>query len=34
MIPIYNYERIDGVSMGGSLDPALANIILTEFEHY
>ena len=28
------YEQIDGVSMGGSLGPVLANIILTEFEHY
>ena len=26
------YEQIDGVSMGGSLGPVLANIILTEFE--
>ena len=26
------YEQIDGVSMGGSLGPALANIIMTEFE--
>ena len=26
------YEQIDGVSMGSSLGPVLANIILTEFE--
>ena len=26
------YEQIDGVSMGGSLGPVLANIIMTEFE--
>ena len=26
------YEQIDGVSMGGSLGPVFANIILTEFE--
>ena len=26
------YEEIDGVSMGGSLGPVLANIIMTEFE--
>ena len=26
------YEQTDGVSMGGSLGPVLANIILTEFE--
>ena len=26
------YEQIDGVSMGGSLGPVMANIILTEFE--
>ena len=26
------YEQIDGVSMGGSLGPVLANIILTELE--
>ena len=26
------YEQIDGVSMGGSLGPVLANIILKEFE--
>ena len=27
------YEQTDGVSMGGSLGPVLANIIMTEFEH-
>ena len=27
------YEQTDGVSMCGSLDPVLANIIMTEFEH-
>ena len=27
------YEQIDGVSMGGSLGPVLANIIMTEFEN-
>ena len=26
-------EQTDGVSMGGSLGPVLANIIMTEFEH-
>ena len=26
------YEQIDGVSMGESLGPVLANIIMTEFE--
>ena len=26
------YEQIDGVNMGGSLSPVLANIIMTEFE--
>ena len=26
------YEQTDGVSMGGSLGPVLANIIMTEFE--
>ena len=26
------YEQIDGVSMGGSLGPVLANMIMTEFE--
>ena len=26
------YEQIDGLSMGGSLGPVLANIIMTEFE--
>ena len=26
------YEQTDGVSLGGSLGPVLANIILTEFE--
>jgi hypothetical protein len=26
------YEQIDGVSIGGPLDPVMANIILTEFE--
>ena len=27
------YEQCDGVSMGSSLGPVLANIILTEFEN-
>ena len=27
------YEQCDGVSMGSSLGPALANIILTEFDN-
>ena len=27
------YEQLDGVSMGSSLGPALANIILSEFEN-
>ena len=27
------YEQCDSVSMGSSLGPALANIILTEFEN-
>ena len=26
------YEKLDGVSMGGSLGPVLANIIMTECE--
>ena len=26
------YEQIDEVSMGGTLGPVLANIIMTEFE--
>ena len=26
------FEQTDGVSMGGSLGPVLANIIMTEFE--
>ena len=26
------YEQIDRISMGGSLAPVLANIIMTEFE--
>lgn len=27
------YEQIDGVSMGSSLGPVLANIIMTELEN-
>ena len=27
------YEKLDGVSMGSSLGPVLANIILSEFEN-
>ena len=27
------YEQLDGVSMGSSLGPVLANIILSEFEN-